>query len=70
MMQTADTRSVLLREDVPSTPVRVLPGFAVQARDDHAPTVPVMFLAGEEIPNLATDEALVLIALGTVEEVA
>jgi hypothetical protein len=64
---TDGTRSVLLRDEGPTTHVRVRPGWVLQSRDDHAPTVPRYFLGGQDIPNLDAEEAVHLIAMGAVE---
>jgi hypothetical protein len=66
---TLTPNDVLLREPSPTVAVRVLPGFAVQARDDYAPSVPRLWCEGEEIPNLAADEAPYLLVIGAVEVV-
>lgn len=63
------TRSPLLADEGPTVRVRVRAGWAVQARDDHAPSVPEFYKAGDIIPNHDADEALTLIAIGAVEAV-
>lgn len=61
--------SPLLRNEGPTAAVRVCAGWAIQARDDHAPNVSRVWFEGEEIPNFSAKEAEELIALGAVERV-
>lgn len=61
------TSSALIYNEGSTVAVRVRPGWTLQARDDFAPGIPVMWDAGEELPNLTADEAVSLIKLGAVE---
>lgn len=61
--------SALLKKSAPSMCVRVAQGCAIDARDDHAPSLIETYCAGDIIPDLDASTALALIAAGIVEPV-
>lgn len=64
-----NTRSALLRDEAPTAHVRVRPGWALRAYDDHAPSIPKFYESGAEIPDFDAVEAAYWVAAGALEEV-